>query len=93
MARLRAWPRIGVRRGGQLQEVRARGLRPGGRPLCAEGAKAVWPRPPPTFPGRFAPNLPGRARPSDHQHLMRACTRNWASRRQAVGALRAPLKP
>jgi hypothetical protein len=45
MARAPAEPYMGVRHGRQLRHVRAPGLRPRGRPLCAEGAKAEWPRP------------------------------------------------
>jgi hypothetical protein len=59
-------PHTGVRRGGQLQQGPARDYGPRGRPLCAGGAKAEWPRPAPRVSGgRFASSLPGRVAPSD----------------------------
>ena len=66
-------------------------LRPRGRPLCAEGAKAEWPRPPRRVPAGASHPACLAGPPSDHQHLL--CVYVWqlAPRRQARGALRAPL--
>ncbi len=68
MARLGAWPGASVFVA--VSSCRRRG--PGdyglaGRPLSAEGAKAVWPRPRcRRFPGASRPTLPAGAASFDH---------------------------
>jgi hypothetical protein len=74
----------------RIRAGRCRRLQPGGRPPCAEGAKAGWPHHGGGFPRAH------RARPSAEPHTSIRLLQVALTRREAApaarGALRAPFK-